>query len=174
LLVTVFLISLLLYWLSPNKSVARVLFFPEAKEVWVPGESRLVGERRFLPWRRTPEGSASLLVEDMLLGPVNPSLARITPQGTRLLSWVAADRAIYLNLSNEMLEQGSDAVMPLHEQLRALANTVLFNLRGFNQAFVLIDGQQPELVFAQTGEHPTPLTHADIIDGITYSSSMFR
>jgi hypothetical protein len=130
------LVSLALF-LSSRSWARRTLFFPEISS------SRLVGETRFLPRRRSLEQDVHLLVEEAILGPEMPMHRPLLPRETRLISVLARQRRIYLSLSSGILREGGESPFTPEQALQALSNVILFNFPRIRRLELLIDGQVP-------------------------------
>jgi hypothetical protein len=130
------LVSLALF-LTSRSWARRTLFFPEISS------SRLVGETRFLPRRRSLELDVQLLVEEAILGPELPMHRPLLPRETRLLSVLARQRRVYLSLSSGILREGGESPFETGEALQALSNVILFNFPRIRRLELLIDGQVP-------------------------------
>ena len=115
----------------------RVLFFPEQTS------GKLVGERRFLPPRRGLTSQVELYVQELILGPSDPLLTRIVPREVHLLSVIARDGEVYVNLSREILQIKPDAPLSFDQSLQAIANGVLFNFPTVRDLYLLVEGQIP-------------------------------
>jgi hypothetical protein len=136
LFIFLFILSLTLYFIAKPWS-PRVLFFPEQTT------GKLVGERRFLPPRRGLTSQVELYVQELILGPSDPLLARIVPREVRLRSVIARNGEVYVSLSREIVQSRPDASMSFDQSLQAIANGVLFNFPSIRDLYLLVEGQIP-------------------------------
>ena len=134
-------LSLALYFVA-KPWYPRVLFFPEQTT------GKLVGERRFLPHRAGLTSQIELYVQELILGPSDPLLARIVPREVRLRSVIARDGAVYVSLSREIIENQPDVPLGFDQSLQAIANGVLFNFPAVRDLHLLVEGQIPGEQFA--------------------------
>ncbi len=128
--------------LGTTNRVRRTLFFPRLDGRPPAQKVRYVGEDRRVPARHGLEARVAVLVEEILLGPADPRSLALVGAGTRLLSVSAADAAVYVGLSGELLNERS--IVPPHVQVQVLADTIYYNFPGVRRAYVLVDGQQPD------------------------------
>jgi len=130
-------LSLGLFFLLGNHSVVRVLFFPSDTG------TRLVAEQRFVPRSRGLEGQVGTLVDDVLLGPMNPDAVRLFPRGVTVNAVLIQGRTAYLDLSQRLLAE--DPEIPLHGKaaLDALERSIRFNFPRLHEVVISIDGQPP-------------------------------
>ena len=115
----------------------------EAKIFFPSGETKLLrAEKRVVPARDEPHKLVSILIEELLKGPVEAGY-RTIPQGTRLKD-VFLDRqgTVFLNFSSE-LERGhipgtwSEALT-----VYSIVNTIAANIDGMNRVYILVDGSE--------------------------------
>lgn len=72
-----------------------MFFFPQYKASMVAGESRN------LPVRDDLEGNIELLVDEILLGPIEVTNERLFAEGTKLRTVMVRDKTAYIDLSIE-------------------------------------------------------------------------
>lgn len=128
--------------LAAVNHVRRTLFFPRLTGRPPVQKVRYAGEDRRVPARSELEARIGGLVEEILLGPADPRNRALVGPGTRLLSVAAADATAYVNLSGELLGEGS--IVPPQVQVQVLADTIYYNFPNVRRVHVLIDGQQPD------------------------------
>ena len=136
LFVFLLVLSLTLYFVT-KPWYPRVLFFPENTT------GKLVGERRFLPYRSGLTSQIELYVQELVLGPSNPLLTRIVPREVRLRSVIARDGDVYVSLSREIIQIEPDAPLTFEQSLQAIANGVLLNFPAVRDLNLLVEGQIP-------------------------------
>ena len=131
------LLSLGFFFLLGNRSVVRVLFFPSDTG------TRLVAEQRFVPRTRGLEAQVTSLVDDVLLGPMNPDAVRLFPRGVTVNAVLIQGRTAFLDLSQRLLFE--DPEIPLHGKpaLNALERSIRFNFPRIREIVISIDGQRP-------------------------------
>ncbi|HEY9592885.1 MAG TPA: GerMN domain-containing protein [Spirochaetia bacterium] len=130
-------LSLLLFFLTGNSRVSRILYFPTQSG------HRLVAEQRFVPRHRGIENDVTELAEGVLLGPTRHDAVRLFPRGGRVISAMVNGRTLYLDLSSQLLVDDPEAPLKGADALSALARTIRLNFPGLKQIVFLIDGQQP-------------------------------
>lgn len=151
----------------------RTFFFPESTfgrsysgrraEI----AARLFGETRRLPRRKGTEANIRLLVEDMILGPVDPMHVRLLPSKTTLLGLIWRKRAVYLNFSVGILSPDKNNELSLPLILQGITNTIIFNFPSVRRVFVFIEGEIPDFAgFEGPGSK-------DYSDGLGYDPSVF-
>jgi hypothetical protein len=130
-------LSLLLFLVLANGTIARVLYFPSLND------TRLVAEERVLPRHRNLEENIRELVEGVLLGPTRYNALRIFPRGGTVISAMVRGRTLYLDLSSRLLSEDSE--VPLHGQaaLDALARSIRSNFPRIREILFFLDGQEP-------------------------------
>ena len=129
-------LSLVLYFVTMPWN-SQVLFFPEMST------GKLVGERRFLPFRQGIGAQIERYVQELILGPSDPLLMRIVPKDVRLHSVVVRQGKVYLSLSRDILDLRADARLTFDQTLQAIANGVLYNFPQVRSLHILVDGQLP-------------------------------
>jgi len=129
-------LSLSFYFLSKPWS-ARVLFFPET------ATGQLVGERRFLPPRRGLTGNVELYLQELILGPADPLLARVMPKDVTLQSVLSRQGKVYVSLSKEIVDLSPDATLSFDQAMQTIAIGVLYNFPHVKRLHLLVEGQIP-------------------------------
>ena len=89
----------------------------------------------------------TLLVEDLILGPMEPHHVRLVNPKTRLQSITIHRGVAYLSFTLDLFEDNEEAIL-VPVQLQTITNTVIFNFPQVHKLFVLIEGQIP--VFRHT------------------------
>jgi hypothetical protein len=133
-------LSLLLFLVLANGTMARVLYFPSINR------SRLVAEERILPRHRSLEENIRELAEGVLLGPIRHDALRIFPRGGTVISSMVRGRFLYLDLSSRVLSD--DPEVPLRGQaaLDALSRSIRSNFPRIRAIIYFIDGQSPRFI----------------------------
>lgn len=127
--------SVITYLVMDGSQVNRVLFFPED------GTGHTAGERRRLPRRDGDENSIQLLVEELILGPVELSLNPLLPKHTSVRTCMLRDRIVYLDLSPELVVAGSETGLSVEESLHGIERTIRFNYPRVEDIIFFIDGE---------------------------------
>ena len=135
-------VSLVWYFIAGADSVKRTLFFPKATRMGLPEDAFFLGEIRFLPRMGEVEADVRLLVEDLVLGPVQPDHAPFLPASLEVDSVVFDKGELYIGLSKNFIDENPEWIT-MDEQLQGIANTVLYNFPRTKQLHLLIDGQIP-------------------------------
>ncbi|MBN1649011.1 MAG: GerMN domain-containing protein [Spirochaetales bacterium] len=152
----IFLVSLIIFKLSPDDIKYRVLFFP-ADET-----NRLIGETRRLKDRGKLEKDAEILLREILLGPSVLEHNRYIPRGTKLQSVMLRDSVLYVDYSVQIQQlvlrevignppaAESGKVMPrdmmplgLAGALGVVQKTIKFNFPLIRQVVFTINGEIP-------------------------------
>lgn len=131
----VFTLSLVLYLVSPDRKARRTLFYPKLFT------HKLSGETHFLPLKQDKEKNIEALVEELILGPLDPEHRRALPRKVKLDSLLLREGNLYLNFSKELLSLDSEAPLSLEEMLMAVTNTLIFNFPNLKQVHCFINGQ---------------------------------
>ncbi len=137
LLAAAFLIALTFYLVHPPERVARTLFFPRTTR------TELSSERRLVPRVPDAEREVRLLVEELLLGPVNIAHTRILPRETRIRSLLRRDDVVYLDLTAEPIVERSDTDGMVETAIEAIERSILFNFRSVEEVVITVGGNVP-------------------------------
>ena len=170
------IISLLLFYLRGSRRASRVLFFPESSfgrsfnERRGEQVDRLFAEVRRLPLRGSTEEDIRLLVEDLMLGPVDPMHVRLVPKETRLIGLICKRGALYVNLSAGVLADDVESELPLQRKLQGVANAILFNFPSLRRVHLFIEGQVPD--FRSTGRAAAGGASRDFHAGLSYDPTI--
>ena len=155
-------ISVVFYLVLGADTAKRTFFFPKVVSSDQTEDQRMEGEVRYLPKRKGLEGNVSLLVDDLILGPMEPDHARLVNAQTRLLSVSIHRGMAYLSFSLDLVEENGEA-LPVPDQLQLIANTVIYNFPQVYKLYILIEGQIP--VFQHTV--------SDFSQGLTFAPKLF-
>ncbi len=137
LLLLTFLLALGFYLVFPPERVARTLFFP------VTTGTELSSERRLVPRVPDAERQVHLLVEELLLGPVDIAHTRLLPRRTSIRSLMLRDDVVYLDLSPEPVVGASEAAGMVETALEAIRKSVFFNFRFVDEVVITVGGNVP-------------------------------
>ena len=166
------LISLLLFYLRGDRRAKRVLFFPESSfgrsynERRGEQADRLYAEVRRLPLRGSAQEDIRLLVEDLILGPVDPMHVRLVPRETRLIGLIWKRSALYVNLSAGILADDDESELSLQRKLQGVVNAILFNFPFVRRVHLFIEGQVPD--FQPTTGGAAQGSSPDFSGGLSY------
>ena len=136
------LISIGFFFTVGNNRAYRTLFFPSADRVSPGLAVSIAGEKRRVPAHRNLQDNAGQLVQELILGPSDPTLRPLLGPGTRLIAVVAAGRDVYVNLTADLLL--SSGPLPAEAQIQAIASNLAYNFPRVRRIYVLIDGQTPD------------------------------
>jgi len=145
----VFVLSVIVYIFTGAGQVNRVLFFPTE------GTMELSGELRRVPRRGSDEENIELLVEELILGPVELSLNPLIPKYTTVRTCMFRDRTVYLDLSPELIVGKGSVELSVDESLAGVDRTIRFNFPRVEDIVFFIDGEmydfKPSGMESQTG-----------------------
>ncbi len=137
LLGTALLISVTWMLVENHGRAERVLFFPGHIDVELRGEARVV------PRHRELEPDVAVLVNEILLGPVDLAKSRILPMEAEVRSLMVRDRTVYLDFAPNILFLQERLGISLDEAFDAVRRTVLYNFRGIRRVVITVNGQLP-------------------------------
>jgi hypothetical protein len=137
LLLLSFVIALSFNLMYPPERVARTLFFPGATR------TDLSSERRLIPRVASSERAVGLVVQEMLLGPINIAHGRALPRETTINSVMLQDRVVYLDLNRDPILARSDVEGLVETGFEAIRRSILFNFRSINEVVITIEGNVP-------------------------------
>ena len=136
--VMVFFIALAFFFIGDGRDrINGLIFFPE------PARKGLSGEPRRIYRQETLEGNVRLLINEMLLGPMNIRHTSIFPMNTRLKSVLIREGVAYVDFTPDLLFPGAGARLSFDELLAAVRQTVLYNFRQLADVIITINGQEP-------------------------------
>lgn len=110
----------------------------------IPDAYKLYWETRMLPIGRSLRESIRLLVEDIILGPLNPEHLRLLAGEVKVRSLLINNGVLYLSFSHEILKQDPSLLLPLEHQIQAAGNTLLFNFPQLKKVYIFVSGQIPD------------------------------
>jgi len=131
----IFVLSLVLYIFTGSSYVNRVLFFPAE------GSLHLAGELRRLPKSARDEENIKLVVDELILGPVELSLKKLLPKHTTVRTCMLRDRTVYLDLSPELIVNTEGTELSVDESLFGIEQSIRFNFPGVERVIFFIDGE---------------------------------
>jgi hypothetical protein len=136
-----FLLSFLIAFVSVSISQfsreKHLVFFLEYQK------GTVVGEVRSIPWKPSLEERVLGVVEELLWGPMDPRFQRVFPLGSKVQSILIRGRALYLDLSPDVLFASEDIRVGWDERFRILRKTLSFNYPRFTQIILTVNGQLP-------------------------------
>ena len=148
-LAVTFEVSVLLF-VGREPPVAHVLFFAGPGDDLI-GETRLVGETRYLPRRTGRIEPLRLLVDEVILGPRLRDHRAVLPRSTEVRFLTLGGDTLFLDLSAAALLDQSGAELQGADRLQALASTLLFNTPWLRRVWLFVDGQIPDYEAARDG-----------------------
>jgi hypothetical protein len=128
-----FLFSLVAWGLA-DRYAGTLLFFPDSRK----GIFRT--EVRPLPRRWSAEARAELVASEVLLGPRDPGLVPVFPQGVSLVTVIYRKGSLFLDLSESAALEGKQG---LDTGLTALERSVKAALPGLRRIAITIGGREP-------------------------------
>jgi hypothetical protein len=137
LLVGSFLIALAFYLIWPPETQARTLFFPGTTD------TRLSGERRLVPRVRAGERKVYLVVEELVLGPIEIKHGRLLPRSTEVNFVAISGTTAYIDVSTDILFPGAEVRVDVTTSIAGIRDSVLYNFRWLDEVEVTIGGQVP-------------------------------
>ncbi len=115
--------------------------------LFYPNKSRniLLGENRKIIKDFTKEGKIKKIVEELLLGPINPELYNIFPLESKLLSARLDDKVLLLNFNNETImniefESENDKII-YSLFLKSIVNSICFQVKDIELVKFYFDGK---------------------------------
>lgn len=132
-------LSFVLFFLSHDGMVERVIFFPRHRE------QAIEGEPRRLPVKADTEKDIQLLVRETILGPFNINYDRVLPLDTEVRSVIFRGDKLYLDFSIDPVLQQEGSVLSLPEKIGALKRTIQFNFPFVELITVTFRGQTPKM-----------------------------
>ncbi len=142
------IVSLSAFVLFNDGQVDRVLFFPGART------ARVTGELRRLPGLGDDREDLRLLLNEVILGPVEIQHGRLVPRGTRVRSLIVNDGIAFVNFDQGILFEAPDQQLALEEVLDVLRRTIRYNFRSIERVVFTVNGQLPSQPFFQIQPPP--------------------
>ncbi len=137
LFLAVLFFSLVMFFVTDTKVRRKVFFFPQYRS------SRITGESRNLPVRGSMEANIELLIQEVLLGPVDVTHVHIFPEGTSLRTVLLRDTRLYIDLSVDAVLGRKKSELGFEESVEVLKRTVSYNFPSIESFLVTIDGEMP-------------------------------
>jgi hypothetical protein len=156
----VFVLSIVLFYVDKGLVSRRVFFFPDTFSF------KLRGEERFITNAGNSFEDVRKVVEELLLGPANPDVFRVFPQGTTLISMVAKERDLYLNFSSELLLKDNLATFPLEKRIMSCINTIRFNFPDLKKIYFFIHGEELAIQVQNPKGEKVPLESVGFSDSL--------
>lgn len=132
------LISLTSYFIWGNEQEQKVLFFPRYRS------SQCEGESRILPRKDTAEAAIELLIDEILLGPMNVNYVPVVAKETKLQTILYRNNTLYVDLSDDPIFGHTDSTLSFQESLDCIAKSVQFNFPEVERIEFTINGFQPD------------------------------
>ena len=122
----------------------RLLCYPD-KEL-----KGLLCERREVTKGRNKKEKIRNIVNELLLGPIDPKLYNYFPKESKLLSVVLENKSIYLNFNRDFLlnvnENKKGKYSVYHLMIYSIINSIHLNIRGIERYYILFNGIQYEFI----------------------------
>ena len=129
------LISFFLYFIFSGNITYRVLFFP--KEFTY----EFSGELRRLPKRKTVEENIHLVVDELILGPIDIHSARVLSEKVKLNSILFRNKKLYLDFSPDIIITEYDVHLSFNEILEGIKKTLIFNFPDLDEIIISVGGE---------------------------------
>lgn len=125
---------------------AATLWFPDAR----PGrQGRARAELRYVPYSRDPERTAAYIVEELFLGPLEPTSSPVVATGADLNAVLRSGKILYVDLSSSIAFGRVDskgvsrpAALPPAEVLKYVRKTLGWNFPS-SRVVLTVDGYEP-------------------------------
>jgi len=137
LLAAVLVISLASFLLIGNRTVKRVLFFPDDMTREVKGETR------HLPLYESESENIEIVVRELLLGPEYLMYDRALPAKTKLNTLILDGGKLYLDFSIDIAVSDDGDSIHFEETINLIKKTVTFNFKNVRTVNITVDGQNP-------------------------------
>lgn len=135
--------SLVMFFVQDTRVRRKVFFFPQYRS------SKVSGESRNLPVRESMEENIELLIQEILLGPVDVTHVHIFPEGTSLRSVLLRDAQLYIDLSVDAILGRKKSELGFEESVEVLKRTVSYNYPSIDSFLVTIDGELPSTLLPE-------------------------
>ena len=120
-------------WCFSSHTQRCVMFFQSSDL-----NNRLCLEERYLPESR--QNSVELFVDELLLGPMTAHCRYIFSPGTRAESCFVRGKVLYVNLSDDVLQQSGNA-SAIKDGTEIFRKNILDNFRNINRIEMFVDGK---------------------------------
>lgn len=121
----------------PEPYERRILVFPDA----VAGSAHV--EFRLVPMRPKLEQRVVVLIEELLLGPVQVGAVPFLPEGTIIQSVILGDENVYIDLSAHVLFGAETDTMAFDDSILFLEQNIRLNFPQLGKVLVTVDGNVP-------------------------------
>ena len=128
------IVSLSFYVLTQQRSVQRVLFFPDGATGLPRGESRKI------PAQNSREAEVEYLIRELILGSTLIQYARALPRDTRVRSVLYRGDALFVDFSQHLVLDVGDLVLGFLQTLEIVRRTLEYNYPGVNHIRFSIAG----------------------------------
>ena len=132
-----FILSLTLFVFRSDRSVQRVLFFPNETTL------ELRGEYREIRLRADREADVLQVVRELILGPIQLNSGRVLPRDVEVRSIFLRDWQLYLDLSENVVFPQVPIELGFDEAIGAVKQTIRYNFPRISEIYVFVGGQQP-------------------------------
>ena len=113
----------------------RVIYFLDSDGVGVSGELRRI------PMRNGREQNIELLLDEMILGPVEISHRRLFPRDVRIESVLYRHGLLYVDISPSFIYSSDESGTPISETLRIVERTIRYNFPEVDEIQFSIGGR---------------------------------
>ncbi len=138
LLVTVLLLSVLLFAFRPHQTIERVLFFPdETDDTWR-------GEIREIPVQSARETEIAYVLRELVLGPTRLQYGRALPRATRIRSVIYRDGRLYVDFSAAVVLEAGSVGVDFAEMLSGVRKTLEYNYPMIEEIVFTVAGALPK------------------------------
>jgi spore germination protein GerM len=113
------------------------MFFPDSLQ------SRMAGETRYVPRRKSREDMIQKYLQELILGPERIDFLRLFPRNTELHSVILRDSTLYIDFNENILFQDSDTPLNFNETIEMLKSALFYNFHYLKKINVTANGQVP-------------------------------
>jgi hypothetical protein len=130
------LISAAFFAVHAASTSYRVIYFLDSDGVGVSGELRRV------PMRKGKEQNIELLLDEMILGPVDIGHRRLFPRDVRIGSVLFRHGRLYVDISPSFIYNSEESGTPITETLRIVERTIRYNFPEVDEILFFIGGKE--------------------------------
>ena len=132
-----FLISAVILFLSPDGRMRLYLEYPRMN-----GRGNL-GEVRYVPRRWDPERKASLVLEEILLGPESLSSRDYLSRNAQISSIMVRKSVVYADLKGGFIHDPAPPSGSWEGDFKAMRRLMMINLPFIRRVVFTVDGKEP-------------------------------
>ena len=138
--VIILLLILLISFITRKNYYYGMLFYTDSSK------TKLIAEKRAILREKNKIDRVGKIVEELLLGPIDPSLVNIFPIDSKLISYSLENDTLLLNLDRQTFlsidyEKENNNLLP-YLQLQSIVISVCFNERSIKNVRFYFDGEE--------------------------------